>query len=232
VLDEAVAKKVEKCRRITDLVDLLSYPLSKGSRWLPEAAKALLDKELEARNHAGQGLLKNALGGKSVKEFVQEREQEIKDNLNAMYRKLGQSGNVPVERLTDVLTEVRDRLTRAIESRIAPRAVYNKLAPPDLTTSAPDENWTQPLSLLLRAARLIRASLMDAYFPRRFTGLSFTEQEFQAAMNIFNDAILKYKDPRRAEHELAELEQIEDSDAKPKQKCADVWRIISGSKAP
>jgi hypothetical protein len=230
VLDEAVAKKVEKCRRITDLVDLLSYPLSKGNRWLPEAAKALLDKELEARNNAGQRHLKYSLGGKCVEEFVQNREQEIKDNLNAMYRQLGQSGNVPDDRLTDVLNEVRDRLTTAIEGRIAPRAVYNKLAPPDLTTSAPDENWTQPLSLLLHAARLLRESLTDFYFPRRFTGLSFTEQEFQVAMNVFNDAILKDKDLRRAEHELAELEQIEDSDAKSKEKCTAVWHILSGRK--
>jgi hypothetical protein len=232
VLDEAVAKKVEKCRRITDLVDLLSYPLSKGNRWLPEAAKALLDKELEARNHAGQCHLKNSLGGKCVEGFVQNREQEIKENLNAMYRQLGQSGNVPDDRLTDVLNEVRERLTTAIEGRITPRTVYNKLAPPDLTTSAPDENWTQPLSLLLYAARLLRKSLMDFYFQRRFTGLSFTEQEFRVVMNVFDDAILKDKDLRRAEHELAELEQIEDSDAKSKEKCADVLRIISGKKAP
>jgi hypothetical protein len=58
VLGEAVAKKVEKCRRVTDLVDLLSYLLSKGNRWLPEAAKALLDKGLEARNNEGQRHLK------------------------------------------------------------------------------------------------------------------------------------------------------------------------------
>jgi hypothetical protein len=134
--------------------------------------------------------------------------------------------------LTDVLNEVRERLTTAIEGRITPRTVYNKLAPPDLTTSAPDENWTQPLSLLLHAARLLRKSLMDFYFQRRFTGLSFTEQEFRVVMNVFDDAILKDKDLRRAEHELAELEQIEDSDAKSKEKCADVLRIISGKKAP
>jgi hypothetical protein len=206
--------------------------LSKGNRWLPEAAKALLDKELEARNNAGQCQLKYSLGGKCVEEFVQNREQKIKDNLNAMYRQLGQSGNVPDDRLTDVLNEVRERLTTAIEGRIAPRAVYNKLAPPDLTTSAPDENWTQPLSLLLHAARILRESFTDRYFLQRFKHLSFTEQEFRVAMNIFDDTILKDQNWRRAERQLAELEHIEDSNAKPKQKCADVWRIISGSTAP
>jgi hypothetical protein len=231
VLDKAVAKRVEQCRRITELVDLLSYPLSKGNRWLPEAAKALLNKELESRNNEGQALLKEALGGKSVEEFVQNRKQEIIGNLNAMYSQLGQGEKVPADRLTNVLNEVRNRLTTAIEGRIAPRAVYNKLAPPDLTASSPDENWTQPLSLLLRAARLLRESLTNRYFPVRFTGLSFTEQEFQVAMNIFDDTILKDPSRYRAENELAELAQIQGSNAKSKEKCADVWRILSGRKA-
>jgi hypothetical protein len=165
-----------------------------------------------------------------VQDFVQNREQEIKNNLNAMYRQLGQGENVPADRLADVLNEVRDRLTTAIEGCITPRAVYNKISPPDLTASAPDESWTQPLSLLLRAARLLRESLTDRYFLLRLTGLSFTEQEFRVAMNIFDDTILKDPNWHRTENELVELEQIQGSNAKSKEKCADVWRIITESK--
>jgi len=48
VLDELVGKEVEKCRRVNDIVDLLTYLLSMGSHWLPEGAKVLFEKELEA----------------------------------------------------------------------------------------------------------------------------------------------------------------------------------------
>ncbi len=101
-------------------------------------------------------------------------------------------------------------------------------APPDLTANAPDESWTQPRSLLLRSARLMRESLTDAYFPRRLSSLSFKESEFQAAMDIFGDAILKDANPRRARAELDELAKIEASDGKPKEKCAAAWTIITG----
>jgi hypothetical protein len=123
---------------------------------------------------------------------------------------------------------VQARLTNALSTRITPRAVYNRIAPPDLTARAPDESWTQPLSLLLRSARLMRESLTDAYFPRRLSGLSFKESEFQTAMDIFGDAILKDADPKRAKEELAVLERIETGDQKPKAKCAAVWALIVG----
>ena len=172
--------------------------------------------------------MKAALGGNDVPQFVAKRKKKIQDDLDAMYNQLGQGKSVPADELAAVFTEVQDRLTTALSARITPRAVYNKIAPPDLTAKAPDESWTQPLSLLLRSARLMRESLTDHYFPRRLSGLSFKEPEFQAAMDIFGDAILKDADPRRAKTELDELARIEDGDDKPKEKCAAVWTIIAG----
>jgi hypothetical protein len=208
-------------------MDILTYLLSLGNRWLPEAAKDLLERELEARNGKGLSSLKAALGG-DVFQFVQKRREGIRENLDAMYSQLGQGKSVPPDKLAAVLSKVQDRLTTARIARITPRAVYNRIAPPDLTTNAPEENWTQPLSLLLRAARLARESLTDAYFPRRLSGLCFKEQEFLAAMDIFGDAILKSPDSHRAKAELTMLDEIESSSEKPKEKCAAVWQIITG----
>lgn len=228
VLDEVVGKEVEKCRRVNDIMDLLTYLLSMGSHWLPEGAKVLFEKELEARNAKGMADLKAALGGDDVPQFVQKRKKKIQEDLDAMYNQLGQGKAVPADKLAAVFAVVQARLTTALSARITPRAVYNKIAPPDLTATAPDESWTQPLSLLLRSARLMRDSLTDAYFPRRLSGLSFKESEFQAAVDIFGDAILTDPDPKRAKEELAALTQIETGDGKPKEKCAAVWTIIAG----
>lgn len=228
VLSETVAKEVEKCRKVTDLTDLLTHLLSLGCRLLPEGAKGLLENELKARSTKGRDKLKEALGGKSVSEFVKDRQDRIRKDLDKMYSELGKAETVSQEQLDKVLTEIDDRLTRALVGQIAPRAVYNRIAPPDLTANAPDENWAQPLSLLLRSARLIRESHTDAYFPRRLSGLSFKQETFLGAMDIFGDAFLKSGDLDRARRDLEKLARIEADAGKLKEKCAKVWKIISG----
>ena len=63
VLDDSIEKEVETCRKISDLTELLAYPLSTGNRWLPDQAKPLLEKEVDARDIKGRGALwKNLLG--------------------------------------------------------------------------------------------------------------------------------------------------------------------------
>jgi hypothetical protein len=94
-----------------------------------------------------------------------------------MYRQLGQGDTLPDELLNMVLTEVKTRLTAALDQRITPKAAYNRVGAPDLTVTAPDENWNQPLSLLERSARVLRKSLTDVYFQRR---LSARQSAFRA----------------------------------------------------
>jgi cell division protein FtsI/penicillin-binding protein 2 len=54
VLDDEVNKAIEKCRKVTDLMELLTYQLSQGNRWIPGAAKGLLDRELQSRTSRGR----------------------------------------------------------------------------------------------------------------------------------------------------------------------------------
>jgi len=228
VLDDTVAKEIEKCRLVNDIMGLLSYLLSKGNRWLPEPAKSLLDIELEARNSKGCDRLKEALGGNTISEFIETREESIRNDLNMMYNQLGQGNSVPNDKLKDVLDDVKNRLNLALNSRITPRSIYNRISAPDLTANAPVENWSQPFSLILRSARLMRKSFTDNYFPRRFSGLSFTEDEFRRAMNVFDDAIVETPNLQKANEDLAAFEGIERSPDNPKVKCAAVWEIVSG----
>lgn len=251
VLGDDIDKAIEKCRKVTDLIDVLTFPLSQGNRWLPAAARSLLEKELNARNEEGRRLLCTALGGTVespgkaadtpeqkaaadkakdgwVKRFVAERRDKIREDLNGMYRQLGQGSSVPEDRLQSVLDEVETRLVQALTTRITPRAVYNRIGPPDLTAAAPDENWSQPLALLLRSARTFRESVSDARFSWRLSGLAFTEEEYTTACDVFGDAILAHSDMRRAKAELAALEEISAREGQTKGKCLDVWSVIKG----
>lgn len=297
VLDDTVDKAIEKCRKVTDVMELLTYPLSQGNRWLPDAAKGLLEKELAARNVQGQTILWDALGGNGVapaaakvvveavlqsgsepvkqavlaavgerevtpevadqvvrtllkaagdevrtnlraalsaelvRQLIERRKESIRNDLNRMYRELGQGDAVPSDKLQAVLDDVENRLTTALNQRITPRAVYNRIAAPDLTAGAPDENWGQPLALLLRAGRVLREMLTDFYFPRRFSGLAFSEDDFRKAMNVFGDGIATKPETARAKDELQRMDAIQESGQLTKQKCQEVWQIICGGEA-
>ena len=231
VLDESVEKAVEKCRKVSDLMELLTYPLSQGNRWLPNAAKALLTKELEARNKKGAKVLGDALGGKdaeSIKSLIERKKESIRHDLNKMYRELGQGDTVPEDKLNEVLDDVKTRLAVALNHRITPRAVYNRIGTPDLTSIAPDENWIQPLSLLFRSARILREFHTDPYFPRRFVGLSFSQDEFQKALDVFGDVMVSKSQIDRAREELLKLDAVMEEDIPTKQKCEKVWLLIHG----
>ena len=227
VLAEDVAKEIEKCRKVTDLIDLVSYLLSKGNRLLPAAAKALLEKELEARNTNGIEKLTGAVGG-DVTKFVEGRKTSITQDLNRMYRELGMGDTVPEDKLNTVLAEIEQRLRNALGTRVTPRATYNRIAAPDLTGKVPDENWSQPFSLMLRAARLMRNAITDYYFPRSFTKAAFTQDEFMKAMNILGDGIAVSGDRDKATEQLKEIEEIEQSTSSFKEKCHALWLIVSG----
>jgi hypothetical protein len=227
VLDDEIDTKVDQYRKANDIISLLSYPISKGSHWIPDSAKTLCDKELDEKNKKGLECLRSALGGLEVPQFVEKRKEKVRKDLDAMYVELGQGTSVPEDRLPPVYMEIENRLSSALSNRITPRAVYNRLSPPDLTRAAPNENWSQPLALLLCSARVMRESLTDPYYTRKLNGRGFGMSEFQAAMDIFGDSILKSPSLQRAKAELASLTEIEEGELPFKEKCNAVWKIIT-----
>jgi len=204
--------------------------LSKGNRWLPDTAKSLLEKELEFRNEQALKALRDALGGNSIERFIAIRTESIRKDLNEMYRQLGQGNEVPDDKLKIVLNDINLRLTQALNTRITPRAVYNRIGAPDLTVYAPDENWNQPLSILVRSSRILRESLTDPYFTRRFTGMSFLEKDFREACDVFGDIIVAKREPNRAKEELGKIDEIINAEKSAKVKCLEVWSMIRSGK--
>lgn len=231
VFDEEVNKAVEKCRKVTDLLELLAYPLSSGNRWTPETAKPLMEKEIEARNAAGQQSLIKALGGSDTERidaFIAAKAESIRENLNEMYHLLGQGKDVPADKFQAVLDEVKQRISQALNTRVTPRLVFNRISSPDLTGSAPDTNWSQPFNLLHRAAQAMRDSLVDPYFPRQFSGMTFGELEFRKACDPFGDEMTSSRDFTRAKDELRVLAKVVEADMPLKAKCAITWQILKG----
>ena len=229
ILDKATTKEVEKCRKIGDVVRLLSLQLSQGVRWIPQTAISLLEREIKARNKRGEGLLRAAVGN-DVEAFIKTREKIIRDNLNGMYRGLGHGDQIPEDRVQAVLEDVRGRLKKALASSVAPTPVFNPIGAPNLTNSAGDDAWGQPLSLALHAARALRQSISDPYFQRQFKPLEFTQEEFEVAMDVFGDHLCKERKFVSTDSELNALAGIEASEALMLNKCRDVVALMRGKK--
>lgn len=247
VFDEGVCKEIDKCRKIADLVETLSFPLSLGNRWLPNAAKPLLERELEARNLRGLRALITALGGAPsefsadepgsgeqkvkadalVKAFISRRKEAILADLNEMYKDLKRGESVPEARAREVLQEVENRLTAALTTRLTPTCTYNPLGAPELSEKAPADNWSQPLALLVAAAKRFREHLTDSYFDRRFSNQAFTKAEFLRDCNVFGDPMAGSYDSRRAADELAQIREIIESETSSKEKCEALWELVA-----
>jgi hypothetical protein len=252
IFDEHICKEIDKCRKIADLVEVLSFPLSLGNRWLPNAAKPLLERELEARNERGLKTLVEALGGKPdslvtitgasdeekkvrqdkiqslVGDFIARKKEVILADLNQMYRDLKRGDAVPDDKVKEVLDEVEERLSAALGARVTPTCTYNSLAPPDLSSTALDDNWIQPLSLLEEAAVKFREQLANPfYFDRKFSGKAFTKEEFLQTCNVFEDRIVAVPEYDRAKAEIVQIKEIMDSETTPKEKCQAVWKLVS-----
>ncbi len=82
--------------------------------------------------------------------------------------------------------------------------------------------------LLVRAARVLRELLSDPYFPRRFSGLAFSEEDFRKAVDVFGDVIASKPETARAKEELRKIEDIQSSTQPAGQKCQEVWQLIQG----
>jgi len=232
VLDALDERELEKCRKITDALELLSLPLSKGNRFIPKAAKELLEREIEARNTRAKTALRKALGGDDVDKFVENRLTSIKKDLDQMYSQLGEGDAVPEDKLKTVLDDIKARLTSALNDRITPSVVYNRIAAPALSAADPLENWSQPLSLLEHAASLIRKSLTDSYFPRSFSKASFTVEECLEACNLFADHLLASQDRKKAQDEAVDIDAILSGEVPPRIKCEQLWILVTKGVAP
>jgi len=171
--------------------------------------------------------LSEVVGG-DVKKFIETRKNSITEDLNRMYRDLGMGDKVPADKLTAVLTEVEQRLSKALSTRVTPRATFNRIAAPALTSNAPDENWSQVFSLMIRAARLMRDAITDFYFPRRFSNMDIKQDEFMKAMNILGDTMAESNDRDKAFEQLKVIDEIEQSTSSFKEKCHALWLIVSG----
>ena len=231
ILDAETADAIENCRKINDLVKLLSFPLDASVRWIPDAAIRLLELEITARNDQGVMLLRQAIGS-DFNAFMRQQELTVRENLTQLYQQAGTTGRASEKQVQDIIQDVRERLQPAVDGELTTHPVFSTLDMGNLAERADDTRWASPFSLLHSAALLFRTAATDPGFDRAFKFSTFDRQAFLEAMNVFNDPLASHPDPERAARDLQQLQAVATSPVSLLEKCRLVWGIIKGEAPP
>ncbi len=227
ILDAETAEAIENCRKINDLVKLLSFPLDAGARWMPDAAIGLLERERAARNDQGVMLLRQAIGP-NFEAFMRRQEGIVRENLTCLYQQANTSGRASEKQVQAILQDIRDRLQPALDGDLTAHPVFSELDLGNLAARSDDARWSSPFSLLHHAALLFRTAATDPGFDRAFKFSTFDRQTFLESMNVFEDSIGQRPDPERAARELEQLEAVATSPVSLLEKCRLIWGIMKG----
>ncbi len=231
LLDAGTADAVEGCRKINDLLKLLSFPLEGGDRWIPPAALRLLDGELVARNERGVMLLRQAIGP-NFEEFIRQKEMVVRENVGRGNSSSEVTTGASEEQVQEVLLAIRQRLQPALDGMLTAHPVLVECDLGNLTEHTDDIRWGLPLSLLQNAAQLQRTAITDSSFDRVFNFNTFDRTAFIKAMDVFGDDICRHLDPEQATCEIQVLEAVAASPVSQLEKCRLVWGIIQGQTKP
>lgn len=231
ILDTNTADAIEECRKINDLVKLLSFPLDASARWIPDLAIRLLEQEQAARNEQGVMLLRHAVGP-DLEAFLQQQEGIVRANLEQLYQQSQATGRASEKQVREIMEDVRERLQPVVDGQLTAHPVFSTLDMGNLAERSDDARWSSPYSLLSSAAQLFRTAATDPGFDRQFKFSTFDRQAFLEAMNVFGDPLAIQPDPERARRELEQLAAVAASPVSLLEKCRLVWGIIKGDAKP
>ncbi len=229
VFSQEELKALESNRKGSQLViGKLGLSLEKGVYWVPDDIVPILQVELNAKNEAAKQRLRN-LVGENAKTFVEGKRNKLKQDLSAVCKRLHGDDAV----LPHVLTEVTDALTGRIEGAfrkqfVTPVTLTNVQM--DFTgTRGWETPWTQAEKLVLALCRFAREAIC-----KPLTGLLTSRSDIATAMDVAGDHIRTLASTNRpraervARSELNTLNQIEDADVTPRDRCEAGFMLIDG----
>jgi hypothetical protein len=232
ILDDAVNRELEKHRKAaSDILPKFSFALADGNRWMPLASKRLYERELEKAEKGGSAALCAVLGG-DTKAFVSSKREVVAKAAQQHYQEFNPGEKIPDEYVGKILEALEARFDKALNGKFVP-----ELSEVGTTFRAPrecdlDSNWAVARRLIASVAEYPRKALKDYnYF---FRGLKVEPEKLLEAMNVLDDHIVSRISDRRAEQiakdELDCLEEIEESELSDRDKCAEIFALLNGSK--
>ena len=128
VLSEGDLKTIERFKNtMKTALDTMSYSLGDGVYWMPDAVRPLYKQEINRINSEGGTRLKAILNG-DAETFVYSNRDRLNEDLDNMYQEVNGGGYMASADVNAILSDLTDRLKRALEGKILPEVSYNSIS--------------------------------------------------------------------------------------------------------
>lgn len=221
-------KQLENRRKKTsELLDLFSFSLADGQRWMPSTAENLFRQENNRINTEAKDILSKLVAG-DLDKFMDSRRRSVQEDANRMYRDLFPGQNLSEEAIDEIMVALKKRFEEAQQRSILPQLSFTRVSLPQPQDSAWKSQLGSALHLLLSVVRYPRkASRNGMYFAR---GMTAKPLDILKAMNVLSDSFLEkfdgYDARDRAEPELEIIEAIEASEMTAEEKCEKLLELV------
>jgi hypothetical protein len=201
VIDKKTLKEIETRRQgLRTLLTKFTFGLADNMRWMPTAARALFEAELERTNKEGQKLISDLICG-NVDGFLEAKREALIADLNAMYSQLGRPGHVTPDIIAKVMESLKGRLQKAQSANFTAKLSYSSISFTS-TENAFASPWGQAYALLSDVAAFPRKAHTDSFF---FRGVKTPKKVFIEAMNVADDALVRNSRTLVAVEKVTEL---------------------------
>ena len=140
IFDAQTAGALEQCRQNQDIIRNYSFTLANGDVWIPQAAVALLNHELQFRNNRGVQLLQQAVN-QNLDQFLQIKASEIQTDLQQL------NPVTATAQIQEILQTVKDRLLPGLNGELTAQVSFETTSNYILTDVMEDDKWANPFSL-------------------------------------------------------------------------------------
>lgn len=224
-------KMIDEYRKASrNVINKLGLPFEKGLYWMSDEMIPIFKKELSVIEGKAKAALIELVGG-MAHSFVESKRAQIKEDLEQMYQEVVGKGDLPEDRLTEVLDRLEQRIQNALESEIVAPVTFHRITVDLHKTHAHEAPWAQMENLVLALARFPRRGISK---PNALSGMTTSRNSILDAMNIEDDSILRVRKDslndamRRSDWDLDQLERIADSDVEDRDRCKAYFMIIDG----
>jgi hypothetical protein len=228
VIEDDTLKEIEKQRTaLSKTLPRFSFGLADNMRWIPDAARPLLEGELNQLVSAGKAIIGDLIKG-DLTAFLKSRREKLVVDLNEVLAELGHSGKVTEETVDLVMARQRQRLEKAENFDFLPKLSYSRVSfvAREDGFSSP---WGQAFSLLADLAAFPRRVICDPYFLR---GIEISEDALLDAMDIGEDVVAKERNSRgirdHCKAGLGFLSRLEKANLDARKRCDLVHGLIVG----
>lgn len=227
-LTEEELKQLETRRKKTsELLDLFSFSLADGQRWMPSSAEELFRQETNRINTEAKGVLSQLVSG-DLDKFLTARRKAVSEDANRMYRDLFPDRKLSDDAIDEIMHALKHRFEQAEARSFLPQLSFTRVSLPQPQDTAWKSQLGSALHLLLSIVRYPRKACRNGpYFAR---GMTAKPPQILAAMNVLNDPFIdrfeKYEAKDIAEAELDKTDEIQASDAIVEDKCEQLLELL------